>query len=64
MTRTAALAELAAIMGLSFAAATALPTVIDVSAAKVGMTPAAMISEAFRNAPLRAYLAEVCGKVS
>lgn len=64
MTRTVALADLAALMGLSIAATVALPTVIDVSAAKVGVSPAAMIAEANRNAPLRAYLAEVCGKVS
>lgn len=64
MNRTSALADLALAMGLSPLQAVALPTVIDMSASKVGMLPGAMIAEAARNAPLRAYLAQVCETVS
>jgi hypothetical protein len=60
MTRIETLAALAALMGLSPKNAAALPTVIEVSARKVGMAEATMIAEAVRNAPLRAYLSELC----
>lgn len=63
MTRTSALADLALAMGIVPAHAIALPTVVEVSARKVGMTQEAMIAEALRNAPLRVYLAEVCATV-
>jgi hypothetical protein len=47
-------------MQLSQAEAVALPTVITVSAGKVGMTEDDMLNEAVINKPLRDYLAEIC----
>ena len=47
-------------MGLVPADAVALPTVIEVASRKVAMPEAAFIAEALSNAPLRAYLAQVC----
>lgn len=64
MTRTTALAALAALMGLTPAHAVALPTVIEVAARKVGMSQPAMIAEAAINKPLRDYLAQICATVS
>lgn len=63
MTRTSALVSLAQVMGLEPAHAIALPTVIEVSASKVGMSQPALIAEALRNEPLRAYLAQICATV-
>ncbi len=51
------LAALALLMGLSPDAAVALPTAIEVGAAKVGMSKAKFTAECFRIAELRAYLA-------
>lgn len=42
-----------------------LPTLFDFAAAKVGMTPRALVAEAtFRNAELGEYLANAARKVS
>lgn len=60
MTSTAALANLAALMGLTPTQAVALPTVIEVAAAKTGLTEITLIMEAAANEPLRDYLAEIC----
>lgn len=60
MTRITAIANLAHKMGLVPADAVALPTVIEVASRKVAMPEAAFIAEALSNAPLRAYLAQVC----
>lgn len=60
MNRIDTIAALAHKMGISPASAVALPTVITVAARKIAMAEAAFIAEALRNAPLRAYLAEVC----
>ncbi len=57
---TCTLVSLARTMNLEPAAAIALPTVITVSAGKVGMTEHALIAEAMANQPLRAYLAGIC----
>ena len=61
--RTAALASLAALMGLSIPAAVALPTAVTVAAGKVRMSEDRFISEMGRNAALRAYVAQVCEQV-
>jgi hypothetical protein len=60
MTRTSKLVTLAQYMQLSQADAVALPTVITVSAGKVGMTEDDMLNEAVINKPLRDYLVELC----
>lgn len=60
---TYALVSLARTMNLAPAAAIALPTVITVSAGKAGMSEAAFVAEAMGNAPLREYLAGICGNV-
>lgn len=60
MTKTAELAKLAALAGLSPRDAIALPTVIEVSASKMGMSELSFIREALVNEPLRAYLAGIC----
>lgn len=60
MTRTAKLTTLAQLMALSPEQAVALPTVITVSAGKVGMTEDQMLNEAAINQPLRDYLAGIC----
>ena len=64
MTRIETLARLADLMGLSARDTVALPTVITVAAGKVRMAEAAFIAECAVNAPLRAYLAQVCATVS
>ncbi len=64
MLRIQTLAALAHLMGLAPADAVALPTVITVSAGKVRMSEPDFIAEAIKNAPLRAYLAEVCSKAA
>lgn len=64
MLRIQALASLAHMMGLSPADAVALPTVITVAAGKVRMSEPDLIAEMIKNAPLRAYLAEVCTKAA
>lgn len=60
---TYAIVSLVSMMNLDPAAAIALPTVITVSASKVGMSEAALVAEAMVNAPLRDYLAGICGNV-
>jgi DNA (cytosine-5)-methyltransferase 1 len=65
MKRAAALADLAALMGLSPSATIALPTVIDMWAFKIGfMSSDAIISEATISEPLRTDLARACVKFS
>lgn len=60
MLRIKTLAALAELMGLTPADAIALPTVITVAAGKVRMSEPAFIAEAIENAPLRAYIADIC----
>ena len=60
MSRTETLADLALKMGLTPAAAIALPTVITIASARVHMSEVAFISEAMTNVPLRDYLADIC----
>lgn len=59
MTRTEVLASLAALMNLEPRFAYILPSVVEVSAGKVGMSEEAFIAECAENPPLRAYLASV-----
>lgn len=61
--QTAALANLAALMGLSIPAAVALPTAVTVAAGKVRMSEDRFLAEMNRNAALRAYVAQVCEQV-
>lgn len=60
MNRIEAITALAIKMEMDPVDAVALPTVITVAARKVAMSEMALIAEAMANAPLRAYLAEVC----
>jgi hypothetical protein len=54
------LVSLALLMKLSPAQTVALPTVIEVSAGKAGMSQEAFIEACADNAPLREYLAGIC----
>lgn len=57
---SSALKSLAQMMGLEPADAIALPTTIEVSARKVGMSKDQMVRECLSNEALRDYLAGIC----
>ena len=60
MTTTERLAKIAYKMGLTPIQASALPTVIEVSARKVEMSQRTFIEEVDNNVNLQAYLADIC----
>lgn len=62
MDRTERLAQIAALMGLTYGQAVALPLAVENAAAKVGMREELFIAELERNAELRAYLKQACVK--
>lgn len=56
--------DLAIQMGLTPSEAVALPAAVDVVARQMGATRVAAIRELTANAPLRAYMASICRKVT
>lgn len=61
---TETLATLAQWMGLSPAAAVALPAVIETAARKVEKTESFIVQSCWTNGELRSYLAGICRQVT
>lgn len=58
--RTAVLASLADLMGISPTLAVALPTVVEVCASKAGLSDVELIDQAASNEALCQYMAGLC----